>query len=137
MIKTATKLFRVKRINMDFNIEWKGNPLVIHLPDGMGILEDDGNVFPIEKITILFHKIQNQVVFNVEVDGYLYIDRNYQLVDDDTKAADFGKDAKNKKGEVVKPYDSIISRAMAVCSAICEGKIKLGKMKGENDEQTN
>ena len=113
---------------MRFNIELENNPLVIHLPEGMGILEDDGNIFPIEKITILFSKIEDKDVFNVEVDGYLYIDRNYQLVDDIEKAADFGTNPPGKN-----TYNSIIGRAMTVCTAICEGKIKLGEIKGDEE----
>lgn len=108
---------------MEFNIEWENNPLVIHLPDGMGITKDDGDIFPVEKIAIVFAKIQEQVVFNVEVDGCLYIDENYKLVDDVSLAANFGVNPSGKN-----MYNSIFGRGMAVCTAICEGKIKLGKL---------
>jgi hypothetical protein len=50
-----------------------------------------------------------------------------------SKAAMFGRFKKNKKGVVIKEYESIVARAMEVCTAICHGLIKIGEINSVED----
>jgi len=132
MIKTAIKILKVKKVNYMLNFEKKDNPLIIHLPVGVGY-EDESGVNTFEKIKIEFFLEKDIEVFSVCVDDFLYIDKNYQLIDDMGKAAMFGKDTKDKTGKVIKEHGSLIERAMSVCTAICHGEIKLGEINKVED----
>ncbi|WP_420472500.1 hypothetical protein [Brevundimonas sp. FT23042] len=114
------------------NFEKKDNPMVIHLPLGVGY-EDETGVNTFEKIRIDFFEEQGQDVFGVCIDDLLYIGYDFKLTDDMSKAAMFGRFKKNKKGVVVKEYDSIIARAMEVCTAISHGLIKIGEINSVKD----
>jgi hypothetical protein len=131
MIQKATKLFQARKVTYMLNFEKKDNPMVIHLPDGVGY-EDESGVETFSKIRIDFWEEQGQDVFSVCVDDFLYIGRDFKLTDDMTKAAMFGKDAR-KNGKVVKEYSSIVERAMSVAVAVCHGKIKIGEVNRVED----
>ena len=114
------------------NFEKKDNPMVIHLPEGVGY-EDENGVETFQKIRIDFWEEKGQDVFSVCVDDFLYIGRDFKLTDDMAKAAMFGRFKRNTKGEVIKEYESIVARAMEVCTAICHGKIKIGEINTVED----
>ena len=127
MIEVATKLFKVTKVNYMLNFEKKDNPLVIHLPLGVGY-EDESGVQTFEKISIDFFIERDIEVFSVCIDDFLYIGKDYKLTDDMAKAAMFGQNAKGGKS-----YSSIVERAMSVCTAVCHGKIKLGEINNVED----
>lgn len=132
MIQKATKLFQARKVTYMLNFEKKDNPMVIHLPDGVGY-EDESGVHTFEKIRIEFFEEQGQDVFSVCVDDFLYIGSDFKLTDDMAKAAMFGRFKKNKKGEVIKEYESIVARAMEVVTALCHGKIEIGEVNSVED----
>lgn len=126
MLKKVIELFDVKRMRV--MIDFKDNPMVIHLPVGAGYVESDGNIVSFEKVRIDFQVLDlkgvDTEVFQVCVDDIFFINHKYQLIDDHTKAQFFGKDGSTPSGKSV-PYASIYHRAMSVSAAICVGKIKL------------
>jgi len=105
------------------NFEKKENPLIIHLPLGIGY-EDESGIHTFEKIRIEFFEEKGFDMFSVCIDDVFYIAKDFKLVDDISEAAMFGKDKRNKDKVVIKEYESIVARAMEVCAAVCHGKIK-------------
>lgn len=106
-------------------IEFENNPLIIHLPEGAGYMNDDYSKETFNKIRIDFEIYKDQEVFTVLVDDFLFIGTDGKLIDDEEKKARFGKDRKDKKGVVLQEYSSVFARAMMVAAMICEGKIKI------------
>lgn len=64
-------------------------------------------------------------VFAVSVDDVYWIDENFKLTDNEMKKKLFEKDVITPKGNKI--YSSIHARVAAVYTALCEGKIKIGK----------
>ena len=106
-------------------IEFENNPMIIHLPKGSGYIRDDFGKEIFEKIRIDFEIYKDQEVCTILVDDLFYIGADGKLIDNEDKKARFGKDKKNKKGEITQEYSSIFARAMMVAAKICEGKIKI------------
>ena len=121
IIKEAIKLFRTKKIRIKMNRDYENNPMIVHLPDGCGSILDDLEFL---KIKIDYKRIEDQIVFSVCVDDFLWINKNYKLVDKEEEKTYFGQNAKLKNGKV-KEYSSIDARAVAVITAIIEGKIEV------------
>lgn len=101
--------------------EFENNPMIIHLPDGIGILEDD---LEINVIKIDFKLIKEKVFFTVCVNDFLFINKDYKFIDNEDKAAYFGQNSQLSNGKT-KQYSSIDARAVSVITAIIEGKIRL------------
>ena len=118
-------LFKVKKVKIMNKIEFENNPLIIHLPQGAGYMNDDYSKETFNKIRIDFEIYKEQEVFTVLVDDLLYIGADGKLIDDESKKARFGKDKKDKKGVILQEYSSVFARAMMVAAMICEGKIKI------------
>ena len=106
-------------------IEFENNPMIIHLPEGAGYINDDYSKETFNKIRIEFEMFKEQEVFTVLVDDFLYIGSDGKLIDDENKKARFGKDQKKMDGTLIQEYSSIFARAMMVAAKICEGKIKI------------
>lgn len=118
-------IFKVKKVKVMNKIEFENNPMIIHLPEGAGYIREDLNKEFFSKIRIDFEIYKDQEVFTILVDDFLYIGADGKLIDNEDKKARFGKDKKNKKGEITQEYSSIFARAMMVAAKICEGKIKI------------
>ena len=118
-------IFKVKKVVIMNKIEFENNPLIIHLPEGAGYMNNDYSKETFNKIRIDFEIYKDQEVFTVLVDDFLFIGTDGKLIDDEEKKARFGKDRKDKKGVVLQEYSSIFARAMMVAAMICEGKIKI------------
>ena len=132
MIKSAIKLFRVKRIRIKKIMELDGKSIVTHFPDDTGYVDSDGENY-FEKCVITFMAATHgdpdtDFYFSVCIDDCLYIGSDFKLYDDMAKAGNFGKTVK-KDGKVLKVYNCITDRAMGVVAAVMQGKIKLGEMK--------
>ena len=108
-------------------IDFENNPLIIHLPEGAGYINDDYSKETFNKIRIEFEIFKEQEVFTVLVDDFLYIGSDGKLFDDEEKKARFGKDRKDKNGILIQEYSSIFARAMTVAAMVCEGKIKISE----------
>ena len=117
--------FKVKKVKIMNKIEFENNPLIIHLPEGAGYMNDDYGKETFRRIQIDFEIYKEQEVFTVLVDDLLYIGADGKLIDDESKKARFGKDKKDKKGVILQEYSSVFARAMMVAAMICEGKIKI------------
>lgn len=120
-IKEITKLFKTKKVNIKMKREYINNPMIIHLPSGVGSMADD---FEFSKIKVDYHDIGGQIVFSVCIDDFLFINDQYKLIDDESKKAYFGQVAKLKNNKE-KAYSSLDARAVTVIAAVIEGKIKL------------
>ena len=120
-IKQLAKLFKARKVTVKMKREYINNPMIIHLPDGVGNVEDD---LGISKIKIDYEVIKETICFTVCVDDFLFIDKDYKFTDDESKKAFFGQVAKKKDG-TQQSYSSIDARAVAVITAIIEGKIRL------------
>ena len=118
-------IFKVKKVKIMNKIEFENNPMIIHLPEGAGYMTEDLNKETFEKIRIDFEIYKEQEVFTILVDDTLYIGADGKLIDNEEKKARFGKDRKNKKGEIIQAYSSIFARAMMVAAKILEGEIKI------------
>jgi hypothetical protein len=117
--------FKVTKVKIMNKIEFGNNPMIIHLPEGSGYMTEDLNKETFEKIRIDFEIYKEQEVFTILVDDLLYVGADGKLIDDESKKARFGRDRKNKKGEIIQAYSSIFARAMMVAAKIMEGEIKL------------
>ena len=69
-----------------------------------------------------------QEVFTILVDDVLFLDEKGKLTDDESKKARFGKDKKDKNGNILESYSSIYARSMMVAAKVLEGKIKLSDL---------
>ena len=118
-------IFKVKKVKVMNKIEFENNPLVIHLPEGVGYMTEDLNKEVFRKIRIDFEIYKDQEVFTVLVDDILYVGADGKLIDDEDKKARFGKNQLKKDGTILQEYSSVFARAMMVAAKICEGKIKL------------
>jgi hypothetical protein len=118
-------IFKVTKVKIMNKIEFENNPMIIHLPEGAGYMNDDYTKETFNKIRIEFEIFKEHEVFTVLVDDFLYIGSDGKLIDDENKKARFGKDQKKKDGTLIQEYSSIFARAMMVAAKICEGKIKI------------
>ena len=119
--------FKVTKVKIMNKIEFENNPMIIHLPEGVGYVRDDYGKETFRRIQIDFEIYKDQEVFTVLVDDVLYIGADGKLIDNEDKKARFGKDKKDKNGVVLQEYSSIFARAMMVAAKICEGKIKISE----------
>ena len=119
--------FKVTKVKIMNKIEFENNPLIIHLPEGAGYMNDDYSKETFRRIQIDFEIYKEQEVFTVLVDDLFYIGADGKLIDDEGKKARFGKDRKDKKGVILQEYSSVFARAMMVAAKICEGKIKISE----------
>ena len=119
--------FKVTKVKIMSKIEFENNPMIIHLPEGAGYMNDDYSKETFNKIRIEFEMFKEQEVFTVLVDDYLYIGADGKLIDDEEKKARFDKDRKDKNGVVLQEYSSVFARAMMVAAKICEGKVKISE----------
>ena len=117
--------FKVTKVKIMNKIEFENNPMIIHLPEGAGYVRDDYGKETFRRIQIDFEIYKEQEVFTVLVDDFLYIGADGKLIDNEEKKARFGKDRRNKKGEILQGYSSIFARAMMVAAKIIEGEIKI------------
>jgi hypothetical protein len=105
---------------MENKIDFENNPLVVTLPDGVGYLDNLMNLTSFSEVVIRFEELKGAECFTVCVDGFLFINDKFKLIDDETEKCRFYKDSPKVK------YSSIFARALMVVTALCEGKIKLG-----------
>lgn len=103
-----------------------GKKSIFYFPEGcIGYIDDDLKSF--EKFEAHFQQAKDgQICFCVLIDDVFWIDTTYKLTDNESKRAWFGQVAKKGNGSV--DYSSIHARVAAVYTAICEGKIKVGKI---------
>lgn len=119
--------FKVTKVKIMNKIDFQNNPMIIHLPEGAGYMNDDYSKETFNKVRIDFEIYKEQEVFTILVDDFLYIGTNGKLIDDEEKKARFGKDRKDKNGKITQEYSSIFARAMMVAAKICEGEIKISE----------
>ena len=117
--------FKVTKVKIMNKIKFENNPMIIHLPEGAGYVRDDYAKETFNKVRIDFEIYKEQEVFTILVDDFLYIGADGKLIDNEEKKARFGKDRRNKKGEILQEYSSIFARAMMVAAKIIEGEIKI------------
>ena len=108
--------FKVTKVKIMNKIEFENNPMIILLPEGAGYMKDDYSKETFERIKIDFVMYKDQEVFTILVDDLLYIGADGKLIDNEEKKARFGKDRRNKKGEILQEYSSIFARAMMVAA---------------------
>ena len=125
IIDKYSEIFKVKQVKVMNKIEFKNNPMIVHLPEGAGYMSEDLNKEMFSKVRIDYEIYKDQEVFTILVDDLLYIDAKGKLTDNEENKARFGKDRKDKNGNILESYSSIYARSMMVAAKICEGKIKL------------
>ena len=131
MIKVAIDNFNPRNVTIKMNESLVGKKSIFYFPeDCIGLLFEN-EIKPISKLEAIFSEVQNQIVFNVLVDDFLWIDKDYKLTDDEKSKAYFGQVAKGKKEDIA--YSSIHARVATVYAAICEQKIKVGKINKVED----
>ena len=73
--------FKVTKVKIMNKIEFENNPMIIHLPEGAGYINDDYSKETFNKIRIEFEIFKEQEVFTVLVDDFLYIGSDGKLID--------------------------------------------------------
>ena len=128
IIDKYCEVFKVKKVKIMNKIEFNDNPMIIHLPEGAGYMSKDLNKEVFYRVRIDFELYREQEVFTILVDDILFLDEKGKLIDDESKKARFGKDKKDKNGNILESYSSIYARSMMVAAKILEGKIKLSDL---------
>ncbi len=104
----------------------KNKKTIMYLPnDFICYVDDENGAVSFEKFVAEFDFVAEQDVFSVCVDDFLWIGKDFKLTDDEDCKILFGRVAKGKKNDI--EYSSIHARVAAVYTALCEGKIKIGK----------
>lgn len=110
----------------------KNKKTIMYLPnDFICYVDDENGAVSFEKFVAEFDFVAQQDVFSVCVDDFLWIGKDFKLTDDENEKALFGRIAKGKKSNT--EYSSIHSRVAAVYTALCEGKIRIGKINSIED----
>ena len=120
------KIFRVKGVKILNNLDGKSSTFFLP-PDIVSYTEQKfDEVVSFEKFQVFFETKDDQDVFSVCVDEFLWISSDYKLTDNEDLKAFFGISVETKSGK--KEYSSIHARVAAVYTALLEGKIKIGEV---------
>ena len=123
-INKYLQIFSVKKVKIMNNL--KNKKTIMYLPnDFICYVDDENGAVSFEKFVAEFDFVAEQDVFSVCIDDFLWIGKDFKLTDDENSKILFGRVAKGKKGDI--DYSSIHARVAAVYTALCEGKIKIGK----------
>lgn len=126
-ISKYCEMFRVKKVKIMNDL--KGKKTIMYLPnDFICYVDDEKGAVSFKKFVAEFDFVAEQDVFSVCVDDFFWIGKDFKLTDDENSKILFGRVAKGKKGKKGDiDYSSIHARVAAVYTALCEGKIKIGK----------
>ena len=120
------KIFRVKGVKILNNLHGKSSTFFLP-PDIVSYTEQKfDEVVSFEKFQVFFETKDDQDVFSVCVDEFLWISSDYKLTDNEDLKAFFGISVETKSGK--KEYSSIHARVAAVYTALLEGKIRIGEV---------